>query len=184
MLKFESMTNDPQRSRLRKITSLVLEALVLIVAFIAISAYQARNLLATDGQAAPSLIATTLDGAPFDLSELVGRPALIYFFEPECPYCAASADNLVRLRRWREKSDLDILAVALMWDSKVQIETYVEKHDLNVPVILADSAVASDWNIYGFPTYYVLDGQHRVLRRALGYSTQLGLWWRSLVPNP
>jgi hypothetical protein len=87
----------------------------------------------------------------------------------------------VRLRRWRAESDLDILVVALMWDNKAQIEAYVEKHELNVPVILADPSVASAWNIYGFPTYYVLDAQHRVLRRDLGYSTQLGLWWRSWV---
>ena len=36
-----------------------------------------------------------------------------------------------------------------------------------------------NWQIYGFPSYYVLDSRHRVLRRDIGYSTQLGLWLRA-----
>ncbi|MGB5332643.1 MAG: hypothetical protein WBN05_08900 [Woeseiaceae bacterium] len=32
-----------------------------------------------------------------------------------------------------------------------------------------------------FPSYYVLDREHRIVRRDIGYSTQLGLWWRAWV---
>lgn len=179
MLNFDSMAKDSYRPRIRKYAVWALEAVLFVVFFIGISAYQARNLLETDGQPAPGLIATTLQGEEYDLAAITDRPILVYFFAPWCPYCSASADNVVRLRRLRANKELEIVAVALDWKSKEQIEEYARDHELNVPVLLADASVASDWKVYGFPTYYVLDSQHRVMRRDVGYSTQLGLWWRS-----
>lgn len=166
-------------SRLRKITMLSLEVLAFIALFVAISAYQARDLLATDRQAAPALRAETLNGSRYDIAEFKGRPALIYFFAPWCPFCSASADNLVRLREWRSAEELEILVVALDWETAEQIQDYADDHELNMPVLLGDAAVARDWKIRGFPTYYILDEEHRVVSRDFGYSTQLGLWWRS-----
>ena len=158
---------------------LALELLFFLLLVIGISAYQTRNLLGTDRQPAPILKATTLLGSDYDLTNSVGRPALIYFFAPWCPYCSASADNVVRLRQLRDEKDLEILVVALDWNDRQQIEQYAEEHALNVPVLLGDSAVAADWKVRGFPTYYVLDSEHRVVQRDFGYSTQLGLWWRT-----
>lgn len=156
-------------------------ALLVVFVFFAVSAFQSRNMLATNRQAAPELQATTLQGATFSLAESESRPVLIYFFAPWCHYCAASADNLVRLRRLRSEHDLDILAVALDWQDLDELHAYVERHELNVPVLLGDAKVARDWRVFGFPTYYVLDSRHRVAKRDMGYSTQLGLWWRSWV---
>ena len=90
-----------------------------------------------------------------------------------------SADNLVRLRRWRDVEDLEIVAVALDWESEAEVRDYVERHELNARVVLAGAEVARDWRIQAFPSYYVLDERHRVLRRDIGYSTQLGLWLRA-----
>ena len=157
----------------------VLEAAFVLVLFIGITAYQTRNLLDTDRKPAPALIATTLEDASYDLSQSVGRPALIYFFAPWCRICAASADNVERLRRWRDEEDLEILVVALDWQDQREVEEYVRKHGLDMPVLLAGPSVAYDWKVPGFPTYYVLDSEHKVVRRDFGYSTQFGLWWRT-----
>lgn len=111
--------------------------------------------------------------------DLKGTPVLIYFFAPWCPYCSASADNIVRLRRWRSEEELAIVVVALDWQERDQILEYANKHELNTPVVMGSPAIAADWKVHGFPTYYVLDGEHQVVRRDVGYSTQLGLIWRS-----
>lgn len=171
----------PQRSRQRKLAILALEGAFFVALFMGVSAYQGRNLLETDRQLAPALIAAEIDGTTFDLADHVGRPVLIYFFAPWCPYCSASAGNLVRLREWRNESALNILVVALDWENKQQIEDYANEHNLNVTVLLGDTTIARDWKIRGFPTYYVLDSQHRITRRDFGYSTQLGLLWRSFA---
>jgi len=172
-------TDSPTLSWYRKYSSLLLQALLFVVAFMVISAFQSRNLLATDRSPAPALTAVMLDGENFDLDHLSGKPVLIYFFAPWCPYCSASADNLVRLRRLRDENDLAIIAVALDWQEHQQILDYANKHALNIPVVMGNSQIAADWKVHGFPTYYVLDSEHRVARRDVGYSTQIGLLWRS-----
>ncbi len=169
------------RRRFCRYRTFLLEVLLFAIALIAISAYQSRNLLDTDRQLAPALRATTLAGDTFDLSAAAGKPVLIYFFAPWCPYCSASADNIVRLRRIRDERNLTILMVALDWQDRDEISEYAVKHELNVPVLLGDAVIARDWRVFSFPTYYMLDDELRVAGRDMGYSTQLGLLWRSWI---
>ena len=136
-------------------------------------------MLSADRQFAPGLRTETLQGTYFDLAEVGDRATLVYFFAPWCTYCALSSDNLVRLRRLRDESDLQIIAVALDWKNAMEVTGYAQKHELNMPVLLGDAAIMREWKVYGFPTYYVLDSKHRIAARDIGYSTQLGLWWRS-----
>jgi len=164
---------------MRKFRSFLLNAGLIAVVFFGGLAFQSRNMLATDGQAAPELRGTTLTGQPYDLENASGRPALVYFFAPWCKFCAASSGNLNRLRRWRDTNDIEIVAVALDWDTADEVRDYVERHDLDVTVVLGDAKVMRQWQIYAFPSYYVLDSGHRVARRDVGYSSQLGLWLRA-----
>ncbi len=167
----------------RKYSSLLLNAVLVVVAFIGVSAFQARGMLSADRQMAPDLRARTLQDTYFDLDEVGDRATLVYFFAPWCTYCALSSDNLVRLRRLRDESDLQIIAVALDWKTSAEVGDYAQKHELNMPVLLGDANIMREWQVHGFPTYYVLDSKQRVTKRDIGYSTQLGLWWRSWNVN-
>jgi len=166
-------------SRPRKYLVWFANALFMIVVFVGVSTFQARNMLSTNRQVAPALQVTTLQGVPYDLADAASRPVLMYFFAPWCHFCAASADNIVRLRRLRSEEELEIVMVALDWQDRAELHEYSKRHELNVPVLLGDANVAHDWKVYAFPTYYVLDSEHRVAKRDIGYSTQLGLLWRS-----
>ena len=161
----------------------MLNAALLVVAVVGVSAFQQRGMLADDRSPAPPLRGTTLHGAAFDLDAVETDATLVYFFAPWCTYCALSSDNLVRLRRMRDESKLQIVAVALDWKSMAEVEDYANQHELNIPVILGGAETWQDWKVYGFPTYYVLDQEHRIVNRDIGYSTQLGLWWRSWNVN-
>ncbi len=152
---------------------------LVVTIFLAVTTYQSRNMLAAGEEAAPGLRGTTLAGVPYDLADAGARPALVYFFAPWCRICAASAGNLNRLRHWRDESELEMVAVALDWSSVEEVSAYVERHELDIPVVLGDANVASNWQIYAFPSYYVLDSGHRIVRRDIGYSSQLGLLWRA-----
>ena len=136
-------------------------------------------MLSTSGTPAPALTGALLGGGNYDLAETTDRPVLVYFFAPWCTYCAVSSDNLSRLRRMRDESSLEIITVALDWRDLSEVREYVDRHELDLPVILGDSRIAQSWHVYAFPTYYVLDSRQRIKRRDLGYSTQLGLWWRT-----
>jgi peroxiredoxin len=175
-----SQPDKPSRAaRRRRIRSAVLNVALFGAAVVAITMWQSRNMLDAGGEVAPGLRGTTLTGEFYDLGDAVDRPALVYFFAPWCRICAASAGNLERLRRWRDESGLEMVAVALGWDTVEEVRDYVEHHELELPVVLGDGEVARNWQIYAFPSYYVLDSEHRIARRDVGYSSQFGLLWRA-----
>lgn len=178
-----SSDDQPRSRRWHRARSALLNAALVVVVFLVVSTFQSRDMLAVDGEDAPALRGTTLAGNAYDLADVRGTPVLIYFFAPWCKICAASADNLVRLRRWQDTADLKIVAVALDWDTADDVHAYADRHELNVPVVLGDVDVARRWQVRGFPSYYVLDSGHRVARRDIGYTSQLGLWWRARTVN-
>lgn len=162
-----------------KIRTFFLNAAFLVAAFLVLLAFQSRNMLAADGQPAPELTGITLDGASYDLADKSDRPALVYFFAPWCRICAASSGNLNRLHRWRDPGDIEIVAVALDWNLAQEVRDYVDRHDLDVTVVLGGMDVRQQWQIQAYPSYYVLDAEHRIVRRDIGYTTQVGLWLRA-----
>jgi hypothetical protein len=172
-----------KKPKFRRLVRLGIEALVFIAILAGVLTYQSRNLLPANAHEAPALIAATLGGALFDLHEDVSPATLVYFFAPWCKICAASSSNINMLRRMRGEPELRVVMVALDWQSSDEVQGYVDRHDISVPVVLGDRKIAIDWNIYAFPTYYVLNSKQQVVSRDLGYSTLAGLWWRSLLPD-
>ncbi|MDE0755293.1 MAG: TlpA disulfide reductase family protein [Woeseiaceae bacterium] len=150
-----------------------------IAIFVLVSMFQTRNMLSNDGVAAPELKGTLLRGGTYNSAVAGDRPVLIYFFAPWCNFCAASSDNLTRLRRMRDEQSLEIVTVALDWQTRDEVKSYVERNELDLPVVLGNRQIAEDWHVIAFPTYYVLNSDRQVQRRDLGYSTQIGLWWRT-----
>lgn len=167
------------KKKTKTILSYAAEGAAFVVLLLLFYAYQTNGLLPTGEQAAPKLSATSLDGMSIDLSERSASATLVYFFAPWCGVCAASSGNIEHLREIRSDSELDILMVALDWQTTAEVQAYVDRHEISVPVLLGNRQIASDWNVYAFPTYYMLDSKQRIVRRDLGYSTLAGLWWRS-----
>ncbi|NNF67554.1 MAG: redoxin family protein, partial [Gammaproteobacteria bacterium] len=138
---------DQERIRnfLRQRSGLFLNVLLFVAIFFAISAFQARNLLSTASTTAPALSGPLLRGGNYDISAPGKQPVLVYFFAPWCSFCAASSDNLTRLRRLRDEDSLAIIAVALSWEDFTEVRNYVDRHDLDLPVLLGDRQIAQDW---------------------------------------
>lgn len=170
-------------SRLRKLSGWFMQIAFVLAGFLVIYLIQTRNLLETDGLIAPSLTLSTLDGGTIDLHASTGTPTLVYFFAPWCHVCAASAHNIRATRRSQDEAALTILLVALDWSDEEEVHRYAEDHDLEVPVLLGNSQTAQDWQVFGFPTYYVVDSQNRLAHKDFGYSSQFGLWWRTQFAN-
>jgi peroxiredoxin len=174
----ERPNDKPRAERSHKIRSFLLNTAMFLGVFLAATAFMSRNMLPADGQAAPELRGTTLAGDAYDLAAARTRPALVYFFAPWCRICGASADNLARLNRWRGDK-IEIVAVALDWATEQEVRDYAARHELGITVVLGDAGVGQRWQVQAYPSYYVLDREHRVLRRDVGYSSQFGLWWRA-----
>ncbi|WP_144394084.1 TlpA family protein disulfide reductase [Pleionea sediminis] len=151
---------------------------LLILATVIITAHywQTRDSLNTSGTLiAPSFTLPTLDGAIIDTTQQVNVPTVFYFFAPWCSVCDWSIDNLNTLQNDIQANKINVYVVALDWRTKEEVESFMAERNLPVPVILGTQQQTLDFQIKGFPTYYIAD-ENNVLRWAsVGYSSGIGI---------
>lgn len=151
---------------------------VLGVLFVAISSWQARRL--PEG-IPPPLDLAALDGGRVSLESLRGTPALVVFWAPWCGVCGAEADNLARVQRW-VGDRARVVTVAAEYDTLGEVQRFVDRHEIALPVGLGGKRVARDWRVSAFPTAFVLDDEGQITRRIVGYSSTAGMALRLLFP--
>jgi peroxiredoxin len=172
------MTNSAMKTikqwRKNKYNAWLMDACVVAILLLAFSWYQTRGTLKADGQPAPDFTLQDLQGQTHQLRAYQGKQVLLYFFAPWCTVCRFSADNLNDLRAARG-DDWVILSMAVSYDEVSEVEAFVAELDLQVPVLLGGNQQMDDYQLQAFPTYYVLDEQGQLMRRSVGYSTELGM---------
>jgi len=113
----------------------VAEVLLFVVIVGGIYAWRTRDLLpAGDRVPAPAFELTDLQGRPWTLDALEGKPAVLYFFAPWCGVCAASSPQLRWFDRWRG-DDVQVVLVGLDWSSPAELAEYAARHELLLPVL-------------------------------------------------
>jgi len=175
--------------KLRFWLTLTAEISFAILIFMGLSYWQERDMLNAE-TAIPVLSAVALDGKTYQIpastsitslfTDTSNKNTLIYFFAPWCNICHLSIGNLNILRGQLDESELDIVIVALDWQSKQEVQQFISEHQLNFPVLLGNSQWQEQYKIKGFPSYYVIDHNGKVLSRSMGYSSSVGLLRRSL----
>ncbi len=161
----------------KKILYIIGQIALFVAIYFAFDARQTRNLL-TDVPA-PEFELVSTDNQLFKLSELPAQKTVLYFFAPWCKICHMSIGNLENLRQSVPKDKLNIVVIALDWQSTEEIIKYKKDHGLTMPVLLGSEKTMGDYKIQGFPTYYILDKKHNITKVSMGYSTELGLKLRT-----
>jgi len=167
---------------LSTLRNLAMQALIFFIIFQTLSYFRETSMLSTDTKVVSEnqLLLTqvpTLMGETVSLNSQ-GKNTIIYFFAPWCQVCHASIGNLQSLY---EKNDhLDVIAVALDYSSIDEVMGFTTQHQLTFPIALGNEKIKQAFSITGYPSYYVINEENSIIGKSLGYSSELGLYLRSL----
>ena len=150
---------------------LLRDVLVLVAIFVAITTWQSRNMLDVDSHIAfDGQLLLGLDGQINTLIE-PNKPTLIYFFAPWCSVCSLSIGNLEYL----DADKVNIVRIALDYSNAAEVKNFADEHNIASQILLGNKELKQQFKIQGYPTYYIMDDQQKVLAKSFGYSTALGL---------
>jgi len=107
-----------------------------------------------------------------------GKTTILYFFAPWCQVCHASIGNLQAL--YQKNENFEVIAIALDFTNHQEVMKFTSKHQLTFPIALGNEAIKQTFEISGYPSYYVLNEENVIIGKSMGYSSELGLYLRSL----
>ena len=166
-------------SEKHKWASILFEVSLIVAVLLLFSWFQNSGTIASENKPAPDFTLQSIDGETYQLSKLKGKKVLIYFFAPWCSICHMSGGNLNNLRQARTQEELEILVIGLSWDNVDELRQFAQDLELTMPVLIGTDKQISDYKIKGFPTYFVIDEQGKVKSASVGYSTELGMRFRT-----
>ncbi|WP_251358140.1 TlpA disulfide reductase family protein [Kangiella sp. TOML190] len=158
----------------------LLEIALLLVVVFGILWWQERHLLSRDDKPlAPSQQLISLDEKRYQIPA-AGQKQLLYFFAPWCKICRFSIGNIEAQKPALLKKGFQVRYVALDWQNKTEVAAFAKEQKLTFPVLMGTLETMQQYQVQGFPTYYLVDEQGRISAGSQGYSTSLGIWLRSL----
>lgn len=109
------------------------------------------------GSPAPAIVGTTLDGAPFDLATLRGRPVLVNFWGPSCVPCRDEFPMFKAKLAQHGASGLAIVGV-LMYDAAAPARDFIAQYGATWPTVDDPSAATrTAYRVAARPQTYFID---------------------------
>ena len=127
-------------------------ALSLLLAMLIVTAGLSRP--ATASAADLNFTGTTLNGGTFNGSSLEGKPAVLWFWTPWCPFCNQEAPNVAAVSA--ANPSVTFVGVAPRADVPA-LQGFVSKYNLNFTTINdADGSIWARFNVPWQPAYVFL----------------------------
>lgn len=122
------------------------------------------------GERAPDVRLTTLEGESLQLSELRGKPTIVTFWATTCVTCVQEIPHLADLYEELGPRGLEIIAVAMDYDPRSQVEAMVESRRMPYTIALDSdgSAARAFGDIRLTPTTVVISPTGEIIQRRLG----------------
>lgn len=124
------------------------------------------------GDLAPNFTLMDKDGKPHSLEDYRGRVVLIDFWGVWCHWCKVAMPGLQQMHRELKDEGLTIMGVNVGDKSSDIPIKYMRSHGYDYLLLLEGRPVAERYNVRGFPTFYVIDTEGKVLYEGSGYSKQ------------
>lgn len=160
----------------KRIISWTNQGLIFIGIFLAITWWQQKDMLQTSSkQISPGFSLVEVNGQTIHfIPTEQQQKTLIYFFAPWCGVCHVSIDNIESIKQSSD-GKINFYIIALDWKTKQEVEAFLAKHQLTIPVLLGTQTTMELFKINGFPSYYVIDQNGILQSKDMGYTTELGM---------
>lgn len=113
------------------------------------------------GTQAPEFSTQGVDGGEISLSGSGGEPTLLVFFATWCPHCNEEAPILAELAE--ENEDLNVVMAGMDGeDNPEKVRQFVEEYGIEGQAMYEPS-LGQTYQVTGYPTAYVLDGQGEIV---------------------
>ena len=167
--------------------SLFLQAIFFVIVFNVISWFRESSMLASDAKMPLNVFnveqVLTKTGKSQKINNKLfvqaqGKKTVLYFFAPWCQICNLSIENLEAV--YQKNSDLAVMAIALDYEDRQSVVDFVKRHQLTFPVVYGTADIKVAFKIKAYPSYYILSKENSIVGKSLGYSTETGLFLRTL----
>lgn len=155
------------------------DAVLLGIALALVFAWQTRDLVAS-GEPLPAFSLRDLNGQQVTAASLQGKPTVLHLWAPWCGVCAADAGAFSSLAKGKA-GEANVVSVALAYEDLEDVRRFVEKNEVDYPVLLGDDALMRALRVKAFPTTYFISPEGRIQSATVGYTTGLGLRLRLLL---
>jgi cytochrome c biogenesis protein CcmG/thiol:disulfide interchange protein DsbE len=111
------------------------------------------------GEPAPAIVGTTLDGAPFDLAALRGRPVIVNFWGPSCVPCREEFPQFLAKLGEHGSDGLAIVGV-LTDDPEQPARDFIAQYGATWPTVVdPDKSIRTAYRVAARPQTYFVDAQ-------------------------
>ena len=151
---------------------------VFVIIFNVFSWFKETSMLKTNTQISVEAdVIPTLMNSTVELHSKDAK-TIVYFFAPWCQICHLSIDNLQDF--YLKNADVNVVAVALDYREGGEVSYFSQQHELTFPIALGNEKIKKKYNVTAYPSYYVIDEENTVIARSLGYSSEFGMYLRTL----
>jgi peroxiredoxin len=126
------------------------------------------------GVQAPTWKFETLTDDSLSLEDLKGELVIMDFFYKGCFPCMKAIPALQSVYDKYKERGVVVIGVN-PFDDKIEDELvpFMAKRGVTYPVVMANHDFAKSYKVMGYPTFYILDEDGRIIKRHAGYSAEL-----------
>lgn len=109
-----------------------------------------------------------VDGNQISLSDLQGKPAMLFFWASWCGSCKEEIPVFEKFFA-AKKDQLTILTIAIDGKSEKRIQSFIKKHRIMLPVLLDEKEkIARTYGVRMVPTAFLIDGEGFIVGMIVG----------------
>lgn len=139
------------------------------------AAQQGMSDVPGSGDLAPDFIIPLLDGGTVQLSNLRGKPVVLYFWATWCGSCVYDMPIIDDVYREKAGKEATLLTVNV-GQSQLEVQKFVDEGEYEIPFGLdGGMEIGRAYRLLGFPSTYFIDSAGNIRRVRVGPISRDGL---------